>query len=296
MFEDAIESAAAYTRPIHTISRNYRSPLVQRTAATIFFVNPDGWALTCRHVAESLIGTGKVTERRQAFLNALAQPDVTRRGEAGRQEVEASFSFTPATVYELHHKLMDAIEGELSLDYRLHPTLDIALFHFKGSRRLLVNRFPVFAPDQVPLRPGKYICRLGFPFAEFENFEYDTDADAIRWTNTGRNTTPRFPIDGMVTRLVVDKAGQVFAFETSTPGLRGQSGGPAFDANGVVWGMQAATSHLDLDFDVSLDVIRDGAKKRISESAILHVGHCIHADALKAFMREHGVEFQIAPA
>lgn len=51
------------------------------------------------------------------------------------------------------------------------------------------------------------------------------------------------------------------------------------------------TKHLDLNFDVDLEVIRDGQKKKIKESAILHVGHCIHIDKIKDFMNEHKVKF-----
>ena len=51
MFVDAIEKAAAFTRAIHMISRNYGSDGIQPHAATLFFVNAEGWALTCAHVA-----------------------------------------------------------------------------------------------------------------------------------------------------------------------------------------------------------------------------------------------------
>src|SRR5688572_32992035 len=96
----------------------------------------------------------------------------------------------------------------------------------------------------------------------------------------------------MLTRHLRDNDGQVFGFEMSTPGLRGQSGGPVFDINGKVWGMQSATNHLDLDFDVNQDVVRNGTIKRVQDSAFLHVGHCIHVDTLKSFMKENGVRFQ----
>jgi hypothetical protein len=55
--------------------------------------------------------------------------------------------------------------------------------------------------------------------------------------------------------------------------------------------MQTATAHLDLDFDVDMEVVRDGHQTLIHDHAILHVGHCIHVDVLKQFMREHGVGF-----
>ncbi|MEE8470958.1 MAG: serine protease, partial [Dehalococcoidia bacterium] len=61
--------------------------------------------------------------------------------------------------------------------------------------------------------------------------------------------------------------------------------------NGKVWGMQSATAHLDLDFDIDQEVMRGGLPKRVQDSAFLHVGHCIHVDVLKSFMRTHDVRF-----
>ena len=56
--------------------------------------------------------------------------------------------------------------------------------------------------------------------------------------------------------------------------------------------MQAATGHLDLDFDVNMEVVGGGLKKQVKESAILHVGHCVHVNVLKQFMRDNGIAFQ----
>jgi hypothetical protein len=156
---------------------------------------------------------------------------------------------------------------------------------------LLCDDFPIFAGDTSVLKPGKYLCRYGFPFPEFTNFSYDEAADTINWTKSGRLDTPAFPIEGMVTRNIEDEYHKTVGFEMSTPGLRGQSGGPVFDNEGKVWGMQCATAHLDLDFDVDQEVIREGVKKRIKDSAFLHVARCIHVDVLKSFMRENGVSF-----
>lgn len=95
----------------------------------------------------------------------------------------------------------------------------------------------------------------------------------------------------MITRRLLDSEEQVYGFEMSTPGLRGQSGGPAFDTEGKVWGMQFATKHLDLNFDVDQEVLRKGIEKRVTDSAFLHVGRCINIDVLKAFMKENNVQF-----
>jgi hypothetical protein len=78
----------------------------------------------------------------------------------------------------------------------------------------------------------------------------------------------------------------------STPGLRGQTGGPLFDTNGRVYGMQFATRHLHLGFDMhDKEIMQDGAKKKVSNYPFLHVGQCIHVDSIKAFLQHHQVPF-----
>ena len=54
MFVNAIEEVGRFTRPIHTITRNYNETVVSPGAATLFFVNELGVAITCRHVMEVL--------------------------------------------------------------------------------------------------------------------------------------------------------------------------------------------------------------------------------------------------
>jgi hypothetical protein len=205
--------------------------------------------------------------------------------------LERKYGFTNDVPVEMYNNFVNCVEGPLNLEARVHPSVDIALLKFSNFTRLAVPGFPVFARDGGLLKQGKFLCRLGFPFPEFTNFEYDQAADQIRWTTSGRPETPQFPIEGMLTRHLLGPDG-VIGFELSTPGLRGQSGGPAFDAAGRVWGMQAATNHLDLDFDVDMDVIRGGQKRRVRDSAFLHVGHCVHVDVLKQFMRDSKVAFE----
>ena len=55
--------------------------------------------------------------------------------------------------------------------------------------------------------------------------------------------TPRFPIEGMLTRHIMH-GNEIAGIELSTPGLRGQSGGPLFNSEGLVCGMQSGTNHF----------------------------------------------------
>jgi len=102
----------------------------------------------------------------------------------------------------------------------------------------------------------------------------------------------RFPIEGMVTRHFGDRNGNIFGVEMSTPGLKGQSGGPLFNSDGLIYGMQSMTNHLHLGFDMNnQEMYSEGRKIKITNQPLLHVGNCVHVDIIKQFLREHNVVF-----
>lgn len=294
MFVRAIESVAKFTRPIHSISRFYNSTTIIPGTATLFFINAEGWALTCGHVADQLLAGAALLRKENAFRKELQAQRGDKKEKVLLKELERKYRYSKKEPFELHNRFMDCIKGKLSLNIKKHDKLDAALLHFTGYDKLLCDSFPIFPMETSGLQPGMYLCRLGYPFPEFTNYEYDSKSDRLVWTDSGRKNTPRFPIEGMLTRHVIDNEDNIIGFELSTPGLRGQSGGPVFDKEGKVWGMQCQTTHLDLDFDIDMEVLRKGARKRVTDSAFLHVGKCIHVDILKSFMRDNGVAFDCA--
>lgn len=289
MFATAVSKVSEFTRPISFITRFYDSTKIQPGSATLFFINADGWALTCRHVLDEVLACDHVAARKSAF-----QADVAAiKGKQSRNTLKnlaKKHHFDSQPVLEHLCRFEGCVDTLSGFDWHRHDTQDIALLRFKRYSKLLCSQFPVFAANGADLQPGRSLCRLGFPFPEFSNFTYDAGKDAIEWTTAGSSNLPRFPIDGMVSRLVSDGK-TIVGFELTTPGLRGQSGGPAFDSDGRVWGMQSQTRHLDLNFDVAQDVLRAGKKKKITSFPFLHAGQCVHVDVLKDFMRKHSVSF-----
>lgn len=294
MFETAIERASKFTRAIHTITRTYESEVVHPGAATLFFINAEGWALTCKHVAELVVASDGVNTKYGQFKNEIQRlVGSGKKEKLAKREAQKTFNFYDGTMVQIKNSFVDCIDGNLSAELRLHQSLDLALIHFQNCR-ILITEFPVFPRDTGLFKVGKFICRLGYPFPEFNNFEYSRTDDDVKWTTTGIQGTPRFPIEGMVTRMIANPGlpTTIVGFETSTPGLRGQSGGPAFDADGRVWGVQSATRHLHLGFDVKQQIYINGKQETAKDHAFLHVGNCIHIDAVKEFMRANGVSFQ----
>jgi hypothetical protein len=146
--------------------------------------------------------------------------------------------------------------------------------------------------DETKIKQGKYLCRLGFPFSEFNNYLYNQGTDDIEWTQTGLQVSPIFPLEGMITRFLGDPEYGLMGIEMSTPGLRGQSGGPLFDDQGIVYGMQFSTKHLHLGFDlVDKEIMTEQGLKKVSDYSFLHLGQCIHISVIKAFLKLHNVSF-----
>ena len=67
MFVDAIEKVSGFTRPIMFITRNYNSSEIIPGLGTLFFVNGDGVAVTCKHVANMMLNADKVNANYAAF-------------------------------------------------------------------------------------------------------------------------------------------------------------------------------------------------------------------------------------
>ena len=175
----------------------------------------------------------------------------------------------------------------------LHPTYDLAILKFNDFTNLLCGEFPKFKKETREIKQGKFLCRLGFPFPEFSNFRFNKQSDDIEWTKEGVNGSPIFPIEGMITRFLGDGKGAVYGIELSTPGLRGLSGGPLFDANGVIYGMQSKTKHLHLGFDIeNKEIISNGKVKKVNDYSFIHLGECIHVSVIKDFLTQHQVNFK----
>ena len=291
MFEKAIEKTLGFTRPLHTISRTYGG-LIAPGTSTLFFVNDNGVAVTCKHVVDLIPAADNLNQAFAKFKeerNALAKDNKYKRNLNG---LELKYKYNNETTVQLKNMFINCFDKFDQIVYHVHPTLDLAILEFKGFTKTLYTDHAAFIKDSKSIKQGKYLCRLGFPFPEFNNFKHDPVKDDIEWTNEGITASPSFPMDGIITRFVGDTTGKISGIEMSTPGLRGQSGGPLFDVNGTVYGMQFATNHLHLGFDMKeKEIISDGKKSKISNYPFLHVGRCIHVDEIKAFLAEHKIDF-----
>lgn len=294
MFEPAIQKMLQFTRPMHSISRTY-SGLIMPGSSTFFFVNDNGVAITCKHVLDLIPAADNINN---TFLQFKAERDrLPKDGKYKRnlQGLEMKYKYNAETTVQLKNNFLNCFDKIEEIVCTPHPTLDLAIMQFKGFTKTFYTSHASFIKDSSKIQQGKYLCRLGFPFPEFNNFRHNPDIDDIEWTNTGNPSSPSFPIDGIITRFVGTPDIGITGIEMSTPGLRGQSGGPLFDTDGKIYGMQFATNHLHLGFDMKdIEILNNGKKSKVSNFPFMHVGICVHVDKIKEFLREHKISFSEA--
>ncbi len=290
MFTEAIETVGDYTRPVLFIKRNYGETAIIPGSGTMFFVNDHGCAVTCKHIAMSIIAPKQVNEKYNKFKEAKHKLVGSKNRAGMLKALEAEYGYRKGTLVNMKCQFKGCVTPVAEITCHMHKTYDLAIVQFKNYQQVHYKGHAVFAKDASAVKPGMFLCRLGFPFPEIGNAIYNGITDDIDWSDTGAINTPRFPIDGMVTRHI-GMNGKVFGIEMSTAGLQGQSGGPLFDADGLVYGMQFETRHINTGFryDDNGIPITDGSSK--GNSAFLHLGNCINAEIIKEFLRENNIEF-----
>jgi Trypsin-like peptidase domain len=183
-------------------------------------------------------------------------------------------------------------DGMTATDVVANFELDLAIARLAPFDPAWVTGYPVFKDPSAGILAGTSLCRLGFPFHEFTP-TYEK-GKGFRLPDAAL-PAPVFPLEGIMTRNIVagqtrDGKHEIKFLETSSPGLRGQSGGPVFDQEGRVWGIQSRTVHLPLGFSPP---VPDGRKKEV-EHQFLNVGWAVHPDVVYSFLKENRIKFTVA--
>jgi S1-C subfamily serine protease len=284
VFTNAFRIAAAFTHPV-ICSMRFFDDRVECSIGSFIVVNDEGWVITAAH----LIEPAAVYQQHQQKIAAYAsQVKEIERGPGTPAGKAKRIRAIPANKRWLkNYSLWWGWDGREVADFRVLPEADLALGKLEPYEASLVSEYPVFGVSPAP-QPGMSLCKLGFPFHDVRA-SFDTGTETFRLA-PGTLPAPRFPLDGIMTRSLSGEAGRyggidVNFLETSSPGLRGQSGGPVFDVEGRVWAMQVRTHHFPLGFSPT---VTQGDRK-LEEHQFLNAGVGVQSETIVAFARENGV-------
>jgi hypothetical protein len=280
LFARAYEQASAFTPPV-ICSVRYFDGSVACAVASYIVVNRAGWIITAAHIFDA-------GERYRAHAREFAVYKEQVRtigsdpqlGALAREQRIAALATNPKWITDW--ALWWGVDGLSITDVHVLREADLAIGRLQPFAPMMVSQYPVFK-NPATLRFGVSLCKLGFPFYTV-SATFDPAQHHFVFA-PGTLPIPRFPIEGMYTRMIdkgmsSDGKYRIKFLETSSPGLKGQSGGPIFDTKGTVWAMQSQTISLNLGFDVP--------------NQYLNVGWGVHSEVLVAFLKANGVEFSIS--
>jgi len=290
MFASGVGVAAAFTRPV-LISTRRQSGKIETDCGSYVLVNSQGWILTAAHVAGAQVKCNEDKGKYDAYC-------------AARAAIESDTSLTKG----YRKQRLNALEVDpdwitnVSYWWGSSTTVASGLWHLDGLADLGVvklenhnwpgdQKFAKFGDPAVELPQGQSLCKLGFPFHEFKTTFDETNG---RFVINEFPPLVRYPLDGIVTRYnsvqAPDGSRSVKFVEMSTPGLKGQSGGPWFDVCGTVWGIQSRTHSLRLGFTPEVQV----KSKKVTEHQFLNVGAASYISEIVRFLNQHNVPFERA--
>lgn len=275
MFAKAYSEAIKWTRPLITSVR-YADGRTESNAAAMFIINKDGWAFTAGHVFDSFIKFQN-DKKKLDEIKRMNGPDV--------QPTDPNLL--------LNHSNWFGQDGVRMTQVTINRACDFALLKLEGISG--VTSFPTFR-DPRTVVPGTSLCRLGYPINKVSTV-FHADKNAFEIPQGA--IPPAFPNEGIHTRNVVSKVNNIppgqpepMFVETSSPGLKGQSGGPIFDAQGRIYAMQSRTMSFDTGFRP--EYTENGVARTVPQ--FLNLGWGVHVKILVDLMDQMHVDYRMDEA
>jgi len=289
MFAKAYDIVKDFTKPVIVSTRLFNGQ-VDSSVASYIVLNKEGWILTAAHVFDSYINFQKHKKEVEEYKEKVKVIESDTRVYKGKKN--KSIEKIPCNQKWITNILFSwSVEGINSFQVTVNREIDLAVAKLEPFDTHNVRHSPVFK-DPKGISIGTSLCKLGFPFYKVKT-EFDELKGVFRFDMA--SGIPRFPIEGMYTRNILagktqDGKYEKKFLETSSPGLRGQSGGPIFDTEGVVWAIQSHTRHFPLGFS---PLVKKGGKE-VEENQFLNVGVGVHPEVILAFLADNEIKFSLS--
>lgn len=290
MFAKAYQIASNYTQPV-LISTLRFDGTVECSVGTFVIVNSEGWIVTAAHIFDTMLTHQRDTVEINQYNKEINEIENNKYlSHQDKKRKLARVKYNPKWIKTYSYWWGADVHGMDNI--HLLAENDIAIGKMTNYNPQFCGQYPIFKkPDNLMV--GTSLCKLGYPFHEVKATFNDTNNSFQIAPNA--LPIPRFPIDGIFTREVLQTNSgnspfKVKFIETSTPGFRGQSGGPIFDTNGHIWAIQSRTAHLALGF--SPKVVADN--KEITEHQFINVGMGVHIETILNFLDTNKVQYQIS--
>lgn len=281
MFVKAIENAYSYVRIVFKGVKYFDNEEIDTTISPIIVLNKDGWILTTRCIANTVFTSERVKYDYDHFCKD--NENVSKR-KFNKNLME----------YKKDHKVeiqrnifMDAFVGGKIENILFHEYLDMALIKWKDFTSCNVKKFPVFRKNDSKV--GEMLCKIGFSYPVHNTFiKKDNDIDLNDKINF---MVPFLPLDGMVSRVILDSKNKASFLELTNNVTINHLGGPVIDDAGYIVGLMFGFAHVDLMMDVNMESKRGAMSKKIDESQLMPLNVAINASTIKEFLNKYEIKY-----
>jgi len=292
MFAKAYQIASNYTQPV-LISTLRFDGTVECSIGTFVIVNAEGWIVTAAHIFEVMTAHQRDIAEINQYNQEVSEIENNKYLSFNdKKKSLARVSFNPKWIRTYSYWWGADYHGIDNV--QLLNDNDLAVGKLTNYNPQFCTEYPTFKRPQS-LSIGTSLCKLGYPFHEVNaSFNEATNAFQIA---PNALPIPRFPIDGIFTREVLVATAENSPFEikfieTSTPGFRGQSGGPIFDTAGNIWAIQSRTAHLSLGFSPKIVV----NQKEVIEHQFINVGMGVHIETILKVLDVNQIQYKLSEA
>lgn len=252
-------------------------------------LNKDGWAMTAAHNFGVVFSFNQHQPEMKAYQDSLNMINASHQLSEEDKEIQRQ-SLHPNPKWITHYSIFLGGNAVNIHENFIHGEHDIAFFRIDTSA---INPQTVFPriKNYRNISPGISLCKLGFPFVQFAASFDATHNQFVLPLNL--LPMPLFPLEGIYTRNFFkgksEDGLEILFLETSSPGLKGQSGGPIFDKDGVLYAIQSQNLTIPLGFTGLANVNGVG----VEENQFLNLGIGVHPKTLELLMEKYGIAFEL---
>ena len=291
MFQKACEIGRNFTWPV-VISRLTVGGICEAGVGTFIPVNDEGWIVTAAHILQLMAKmSAEETQTRElkAKIASINSDKALSNKDRRRQLAQLGLLKSDAVEKWSIWWGQDAARIEIGSDLGMEIA-DIAVARLTSFDTSKMRAFPTFRKRSSDSDPGTSLCRMGFPFWDVKP---EWSAATNNFNLTQNMPLPVFANEGILARqfetIPTDAAGnrlpplpfRIRSIETSNAGLLGQSGGPIFDREGIVWGIQTSTVSYQLDLNTE-------------DNQYYNVGVGCHSETVIGLLTQRGVKCQVS--
>ncbi len=285
MFSEAIQKIEGFIRPT-IICKRTENGEVSAEGATIIIINKEGWFLGATHKFE-VIPLLKRHRQEKETMASNRKNFESMNTPTAKKELE---KLKPDPNWLTASSIWPGTDGQKIVDLDVIPEADLLLGRLDPFDASTVTNYPVFKDPSKPLPAGTSLCKVGYSYTALTT-KYDEKKNNFSLDFKNLVTSP---LDGIYTRDIAfhtpeERKIPIKFIETSSPGLRGQSGCPVFDAEGRVWGMHSKSHHLPLDTNASTKI----GEETMQIPQFLSVSWAVHPEVITGFLKERKISFDM---